>query len=364
MIKIIDFGREFKSISEEIRKSIDRVLKSGWFILGEEVKGFEKDFSNYIGAKYGVGVSSGTDAIMLSLMVLGIERGDEVITVSHTSVATVSAISITGAKPIFVDVEEDTMLMDVNKVKSKITDRTKAIVPVHLYGHSVDMGTLIEISEKYGVPIVEDCAQAHGAEYKGRKVGSIGKLGAFSFYPTKNLGAYGDAGMIVTDDYELYQKLLMLRQYGWKERNKSVMIGVNSRMDEIQATILRVKLKYLDRWNEKRRKNAKLYNELLEGSDVLAPVEKEYGKHVYHQYVVRLEKRNTLKEYLQKRGIQTQIHYPTPVHKQKPYNLTNLRLPVTEKICDQVLSLPIHPWLKDEEIRNICNKIYEFKDDQ
>jgi len=359
MIKIIDFGREFKQISKEIKEAINRVLESSWYILGEEVKRFEKEFSEYIGTKYGVGVSSGTDAIMLSLMALGIGRGDEVITVSHTSIATVSAISITGAEPIFVDVEENTMLMDINKVKLKIANKTKAIVPVHLYGHSVNMNPLIEISEKYGIPIVEDCAQAHGAEYNGKKVGSIGKLGAFSFYPTKNLGAYGDAGMIVTNDKELYQKLLMLRQYGWKERDKSVMKGVNSRLDEIQAAILRVKLKYLGEWNEKRRYNAKLYNELLKNTEILTPVEKKYAKHVYHQYVIRLRNRNVLKKYLQKKGIQTQIHYPVPVHKQRPYKI-NSRLPVTEKICNQILSLPVHPWLNEKEIELISKTISEI----
>jgi len=360
MIKIVDFKGEVQEIGEGIKEVVNRVLDSGWYILGNEVKNFEKEFSDYIGTKYGVGVSSGTDAIMISLMALGIAQGDEVITVPHTSIATASAISLTGAKPIFVDIKEDTMLMDVNKVESKISNRTKAIVPVHLYGHPVDMNPLIEISEKYGIPIVEDCAQAHGAEYKNKKVGSIGKLGAFSFYPTKNLGAYGDGGMIVTNDEELYQRLLMLRQYGWKERDKSVMKGVNSRLDEIQAAILRVKLKYLDKWNEKRRKNAKLYNELLEDAGILTPVEKEYAKHVYHQYVVRSKRRNALKEYLQKRGVQSQIHYPFPVHKQEPYK-TSSKFPITEKICNHILSLPIHPFLQEDEIIYILEKVKEFQ---
>ncbi|MHA1665395.1 MAG: DegT/DnrJ/EryC1/StrS family aminotransferase [Candidatus Njordarchaeales archaeon] len=360
MIKIVDFKREFQEIGEEIKEAVNRVLDSGWYILGNEVKNFEKEFSDYIGTKYGVGVSSGTDAIMISLMGLGIAQGDEVITVSHTSIATASAISLTGAKPIFVDIKEDTMLMDVNKVESKISNRTKAIVPVHLYGHPVDMNPLIEISEKYDIPIVEDCAQAHGAEYKNKKVGSIGKLGAFSFYPTKNLGAYGDAGMIVTSDENLYRRLIMLRQYGWEERDKSVMKGVNSRLGEIQAAILRVKLKYLDKWNEKRRENAKLYNELLEDADILTPVEKEYAKHVYHQYVVRSKRRDALKEYLQKREIQAQIHYLFPVHKQEPYK-TSSKFPITEKICNHILSLPIHPFLKEDEIKKICNTMRSIK---
>lgn len=239
--------------------------------------------------------------------------------------------------------------MDVNMVESKITDRTKAVVPVHLYGHPVDLDPLVEISEKLGIPVVEDCAQAHGAEYKGSKVGSIGKLAAFSFYPTKNLGAYGDAGMIVTDDEEMYQKLLKLRQYGWEERNRSVMKGINSRLDEIQAAILRVKLKHLNNWNEKRRKNASLYEELLKDAEILTPVEKKYAKHVYHLYVVRSEKRDSLRKHLQMKGIQTQIHYPIPVHKQKSY-ITDSKLPVTEKICDQILSLPMHPFLDENEI--------------
>ena len=356
---MIDFGREYKEIGKEIREAINKVLESGWFILGEEVTNFEKEFSNYIGTKYGVWVSSGTDAIMISLMALGVESGDEVITVSHTSGATAMAILLTGAKPIFVDIEEDTMLMNVTKIETRITNKTKAIVPVHLYGHPVDMGSLIKISEKYNIPIVEDCAQAHGAEFKGRKVGSIGKLGAFSFYPTKNLGAYGDAGMIVTSDEGLYKKLLMLRQYGWEERDKSVMKGVNSRLDEIQAAILRVKLKHLDEWNEKRRKIAKLYNKLLGDSNVILPIEKDYAKHVYYLYVVRSKNRDELKQYLLKNGIQTQIHYPIPVHKQKIcINLGySLKLSVSEKICGEILSLPLSPFLKEEEIKKISKWI-------
>jgi dTDP-4-amino-4,6-dideoxygalactose transaminase len=329
------------------------VLESGWFILGDEVKNFEKEFSRYVGTKYGIGVGSGTDAITLSLMALGIGSGDEVITVSHTSIATASAISITGAKPVFVDVEEDTMLMDINMVKSKITSKTKAIVPVHLYGHPVNLDPLVELSEMRDIPIVEDCAQAHGAEYKGKKVGTFGKLSAFSFYPTKNLGAYGDAGMILTNEEELYQKLLMLRQYGWKERDVSIMKGINSRLDEIQAAILRVKLKYLNEWNQKRRENAKLYKKLLKDTSILTPVEKEYAKHVYHLYVIRSDKRDFLKKSLKMKGVQTQVHYPIPVHKQKSFK-TDLKLPVTEKICGEILSLPIHPFLHGDEISFIA----------
>lgn len=356
---MVDFEREYKEIGKEIREAINKVLESGWFILGEEVTNFEKEFSKYIGTKYGVGLSSGTDAIMISLTALGVENGDEVITVSHTSGATTMAILLTGAKPIFVDIEEDTMLMDVTKIKAKITNKTKAIVPVHLYGNPVDMDPLIEISKRYNLPIVEDCAQAHGAEYKGSKVGSIGKLGAFSFYPTKNLGAYGDAGMIVTSDEGLYKKLLMLRQYGWEERDKSVMKGVNSRLDEIQAAILRVKLEHLDEWNEKRRKIAELYNNLLGDSNLILPIEKDYAKHVYYLYVVRSKNRDELKYHLLKNEIQTQIHYPVPIHKQKTYLDLGykIHLPVTEMECNKILSLPMNPWLKENEIEKIVRVI-------
>jgi len=225
------------------------------------------------------------------------------------------------------------------------------------------MNSLVKISKKYYIPIVEDCAQASGAVYRGRKVGSFGKLGAFSFYPTKNLGAYGDAGIIATNDKELHKKTLMLKQYGWEERNKSVMLGVNSRLDEIQAAVLRVKLKRLDEWNEKRRNIAKLYNELLKDSNVILPVEKNYAKHVYHLYVIRSKNRDKLQQYLSQNGIQTQIHYPLPVHKQKSYLDLGFRthLPVTEKICGEILSLPMHPWLNQEEVEFISRKIKEWK---
>lgn len=359
MIYFIDLKKEYKQIKTEIDEAIQRVLDRQWFLLGEEVEKFEEEFSHYVGAKYGIGVSSGTDAIMLSLMALGVGKGDEVITVSHTSVATVTAILLTGAKPIFIDVEEATMLMDVSDVEAKISDRTKAIVPVHLYGHPVDMNPLIEISKKYDIPIVEDCAQAHGAEYNGKKVGSLGKLGAFSFYPTKNLGAYGDAGMIVTNDEELYKKLLMLRQYGWKKRDESVMIGVNSRLDEIQASVLRVKLRHLDEWNEKRRNTAKVYNELLENSNVILSIERKYAKHVYYLYVIRSKNRNALQQYLSQNGIQTLIHYPIPVHKQKVcLDLGySTYLPVTEKICNEILSLPMNPWLSQDDVKEVVRLI-------
>jgi dTDP-4-amino-4,6-dideoxygalactose transaminase len=362
MISFIDLRREYPEIKGEIGQAIQRVLESGWFILGEELKRFEKEFSSYIGVKYGIGVNSGSDALYLAIKTLGIGIGDEVVTVSHTFISTVDAIVRNGAKPVFVDIDPETYTMDVSQIEKKITERTKAIIPVHLYGHPADMDPIMEITEKYGLYVIEDASQAHGAEYKGRKVGSIGHVACFSFYPTKNLGAYGDAGMIVTNNEELAEKLRIIRNYGSSKKYHHDFVGVNSRLDEIQAAVLRVKLKYLDEWNERRRKIAKLYNELLEDTDVTTPTEKEWAKHVYHLYVIRHEKRDELQQCLLKNRIQVQIHYPIPVHRQKAYLVLGhkIGLPITEKICDEILSLPMHPWLKINELVTIAKIIKNY----
>lgn len=359
VIPFIDLKREYAEIKEEIIQAISKVLESGQFILGEELEKFEKEFSNYIGVKYGIGVNSGSDALFLALRALGIGKGDEVITVSHTFTSTADAIVRNCARPVFVDIEADTYCMDVTKIEEKITDKTKAIIPVHIYGHPVDMDPVMEIAESYGLYVVEDACQAHGAEYKGKKVGSIGDMGCFSFYPTKNLGGYGDGGMIVTNDEELADKLRMLRNYGSRTKYHHEFLGVNSRLDEIQAAILRVKLKHLDEWNKRRRKNARLYNELLTNSRVITPTEKEYAKHVYHLYVIRSKCRDKLQNYLLESGIQTLIHYLIPVHMQKVYaNLGfSVNLPVTTLVCKEILSLPIHPWLSNEEVLKIAELI-------
>src|SRR3990167_294344 len=269
MIEIIDLRKEYESIKDEVDNAIKKVLESGNFILGEEVENFEREFSKYLNVRYGVGVNSGTDALFLSLVSLGVKEGDEVITVANT---------------------------DVDKIKEKITNKTKVILPVHLYGNPCDMDEIMEIAKENNLKVVEDCCQAHGAEYRNKKVGSIGDVGCFSFYPTKNLGCYGDGGFVITNDEEISEKVRMLREYGSKEKNKFVMKGYNSRLDELQAGILRVKLKYLDKWNDKRRENAKIYNENLR--DVEKP--KENGKHVYHQYVIRSKERDKLKERLER----------------------------------------------------------------
>lgn len=359
MTPFIDVKREYAEIEEEITAAIQRVLKSGWFILGEEIKKFEEEFSKYIGAKYGIGVNSGSDALYLAVKALRIGQGDEVITVSHTFISAVDAIVRNGAKPVFVDIEPDTYCIDVTKIEEKITNKTIAILVAHLYGHPADMDSIMKIGKKYNLFVIEDACQAHAAEYKGKKVGGIGDAGCFSFYPAKNLGAYGDGGMIVTNNEELAKKLRILRNYGKPKKYYHNFIGINSRLDEVQATVLRVKLKYLDEWTEKRRKIAKQYSNFLKDADVVVPMEKEYAKHVYHLYVIRNKKRDKLQKYLLKNGILMQIHYPIPVHKQKAYlNLGIItNLPVTEKICNEILSMPMHPWLHNDEIKYIEEEI-------
>jgi dTDP-4-amino-4,6-dideoxygalactose transaminase len=333
--------------------------KSGRFVLSENVEQFEKEFSSYVGARFGIGVNSGSDALFLAVKVLGISNNDEVITVSHTMCSTVDAISRNGAKPIFVDIDPETFTMDPLRVEAKISSKTRAIIPVHLYGHPANMDPLLKIAKEHNIPVIEDACQAHGSTYFNKQVGSIGDIGCFSFYPTKNLGAYGDAGMITTNNKELADKLTKLRNYGQSTRYRHDFVGINSRLDEIQAAILRVKLPKLNEWNERRRKNAKLYNDLLRNTNVTTPVESKYAKHVYHLYVVTHNERDKLQNHLMEKGIQTLIHYPIPVHRQKSY-ATKVSLPITEKTCGKILSLPIHPWLNEEEVREIANRINEY----
>jgi dTDP-4-amino-4,6-dideoxygalactose transaminase len=360
MIPFIDFKREFAEIGDEVAEAMLTVQKSGQFVLGENLKEFEKEFSIYVGARYGIGVNSGSDALYLTVKALGISKNDEVITVSHTMSSTVDAISRNGAKPVFVDIDPETFIMDPAKIEAKISDKTRAIMPVHLYGHPANMAPLLKIANEHDIPVIEDACQAHGSEYSNKIVGSIGEVGCFSFYPTKNLGAYGDAGMITTSNKELAEKLTKMRNYGQSARYSHDFIGVNSRLDEIQAAILRVKLRKLDEWNERRRRTAKLYNELLSNANVTTPLEREYARHVYHLYVITHNERDKLQNYLLEKGIQTLIHYPIPVHQQKAY-AAKVSLPITEKICSKILSLPIHPWLHEDEIRKIANCINEYR---
>lgn len=362
-IPTMDLKQQYISIKGEIDETISGVLKSGHFILGENVLAFEKEFSNYCHTKFGVGVASGTDALQIALKGCGVGAGDEVITVANTAFPTAIAISHTGAKPVFVDIDEKTYTMDTSKIEGGLSSKTKAILPVHLYGQPADMAPLLEIADQHGLYVIEDACQAHGAEYKGRRVGGFGDGGCFSFYPTKNLGAYGDGGFITTNDEELMERVRLLKDCGQTERYKHVIKGYSSRLDEIQAAILRVKLKRLDGWNEWRRDHAKLYGELLDGEGVTAPVEREDSKHIYYLYVIRSRHRDELRAWLKERGIATDIHFPTPIHLQKAYvdlKLENRSLPVTEGVASQILSLPMYPELEEGEIEMVANAVNDY----
>lgn len=350
---------------DEIDAVIHNVLESGWYILGEEVRAFENEFANYIGVRFGIGVGSGTEALHIALKACDIGYGDEVITVSHTAVATVAAIELCGAIPVFVDIDPDTYTMDVSLLESAITSYTKAIVPVHLYGHPAEMISILSIARSYNLKVIEDCAQSHGAMYQGRKAGSWGDLAAFSFYPTKNLGAIGDAGVVVTNDPNLAEKIRFLREYGWEKRYISKLAGWNTRLDEIQAAILRVKLRYLDSDNELRRKHAKMYYKGLAGTSLKIPEEKGQVKHCYHQFVVRLKRREELRTHLKNNGIGTLIHYPVPVHLQPAYagrfkSIEGLK--ESERVAKEVLSLPMYPELTEEKINIVIAAILSFTD--
>lgn len=353
---------QYLSYKSEIDAAIFRVLDSGWYILGNEVRSFEEEFAGYIGVAHGIGAGSGTEAIHLALKACGVTHGDEVITVSHTAVATVAAIDLAGATPVLVDIDPDFYTIDPEKIESSITSNTKAIIPVHIYGQPADMDSVMEIAKKYSLKVIEDCAQAHGAKYKDQCVGSIGDMGCFSFYPTKNLGAIGDGGMVVTNNSNLNEKVRLLREYGWKERYVSSRKGWNSRLDEIQASILRVKLKYLDKSNQKRRKLAERYLKDLKDLPLELPEERKNCEHVYHLFVVKTNKRDTLQDYLKVNGICTGIHYPVPIHRQPYYKdlLKSRLLKVTEQVAGEILSLPIYPELSLNESKIVINTLRKF----
>ncbi len=361
MIPFMDLKREFAEIGEEVTAAMQRVVQRGWFVLGEEVECFEKEFAAYVGACYGVGVNSGSDALFLALRALGLGAGDEVLTVSHTFISTVDAIVRNGATPVFVDIDPDTYCMDVRRLEERVTEKTKAIVPVDLYGQPADMDPILEIARRHGLRVVEDACQAHGARYQGAGVGGKADAACFSFYPTKNMGAYGDGGIIVTNDPALAESLRMWNNYGQQRKYYHEFVGVNSRLDEIQAAVLRVKLKHLHQWNERRRSIARLYRAHLGKLEVVLPAERDYAQPVYHLFVIRCQDRDGVQRRLLERGIQTQIHYPVPVHQQRAYAglASASSLPVTERICGEVLSLPMHPYLKDDEIMEVVRAVGE-----
>ncbi|MDX6559898.1 MAG: hypothetical protein QOF72_2947 [Blastocatellia bacterium] len=354
----------YLSYKDEIDHAIASVLESGRYILGRELSAFEEEFGAYIGVPYAIGVANGTDALHLALRACGIGRGDFVITVSHTAVATVAAIELAGAIPVLVDIDSRSFTLDPKSLEQAIQrlplERIKAIVPVHIYGHPSDLSAILAIAKKYGLIVVEDCAQSHGAVLEGNRTGSIGHLAAFSFYPTKNLGGIGDGGMVVTGDREMADRVRLLREYGWRERYISYSWGTNSRLDEMQAAILRVKLKYLEQNNHRRQSIAERYNSNLAATGLNLPQTSRGATHVYHQYVVRTENRNDLKDFLAARGVGTLIHYPVPVHKQPAYVSTLsavIALEQTEAISAQILSLPIYPELTNAQIDKVCEDI-------
>lgn len=363
IIPFFDYQRQLKKINREVDGAVKRVLNSGQLILGQEVKNFENNFSKFIGTKYGVGVNSGTDALKISLSALNIEYGNEVITVSNTAVPTVSAIREVGARPKLVDIKED-YTIDEKKIAMIITKKTKAIVVVHLYGQPCDMPAILKIAKKYKLKVIEDCCQAHGAKINGQSVGAFGDLGCFSFYPTKNLGAYGDGGMILTNNKILAETCRALRMYGMKDGYCSEIEGYNSRLDEMQAGILNVKLKYLNRWNARRREIVKYYLKNIKNKKIILPKLIKNFSSSNHLFVIRTENRNGLEKYLKAARIGYGIHYPRPIHLQKAYKFLGYKkgsLPLTEKYSEQILSLPIFPELTEKEIKYIIDKLNQWK---
>lgn len=354
---------EYVYLKKKIDNKIKKVLNSNSYILGDEVKNFEKNFSSYLGVKYSVGVSNGTDALILSLKSLGIKPGDEVITTSHTAYATIAAIVEVGGIPKFADIKENDFTIDLSKVTSMINKKTKAIIAVHIYGNPVDIDELKKITNKNKIFLIEDCSQAHGAEYNNKKVGTFGNIACFSLYPTKNLGAFGDGGIISTNSKSIYKKIKLLREYGWKKKNKAVMHGVNNRLDEIQAGILNIKIKYLDDFNNKRNAIAKRYLKQIKSKFLILPKLEKHKKSVYHLFVVRINKklRTRFINYLKSNKIVCGIHYPIPNHKQKPFQKFKSDLYVTEMISKEIISLPIYPMLKFNEVSNIIKLINNFK---
>ena len=362
MIPLADLKTQYHSIKAEIDGAIAGVLESSQFVLGAEVAAFEQEFAAYCGAAHGIGVNSGTSSLHLALLAAGVGPGDEVITVPFTFVATVAAILYTGATPVYVDIEEDSYNMDPHLLETAVTSRTKAIVPVHLYGQPADMDPILEIARRHGKTVIEDAAQAHGARYKGRPAGSLGDLACYSFYPGKNLGAYGEAGMVVTNQAGYASTLRFLRNWGESRRYYHDLRGFNYRMEGMQGAILRVKLRHLEQWTESRRAHAALYAEKLAGCGVGLPREMPYARHVRHVYAIRVADRDRVAGELQAAGVQTGIHYPIPVHLQKAYRDDRYGegdFPVSERAASEVLSLPMFPELTEAQIERVCVGVRE-----
>lgn len=390
MIPLMNLTRQYKSLENELDSAALRVLHSGQYIMGEEVSEFEKEFAAYCGTKYAVGVGNGTDALMIALMAAGVGNGDEVITSAMSFFATAEAIAVVGATPVFVDCQKDNGVIDAEAIEEKISPKTKAIIPVHLYGQCADMDKINAIAKKHNLYVIEDCAQAAGAEYKGKKAGSMGNMGCVSFFPTKNLGCAGDGGIIVTDDEELYKQCMAYRAHGsgvnglfayGKQKNIEVdendidfdgnlpkyfnfVIGYNSRLDALQAALLRVKLPYLDEWNAKRREHAKKYNEGITNPKIIKPICKDYNSHIYYTYVITVENSKELREYLKQNDISTGVYFPVPLHLQKVFEDLGYKkgdMPNAEYVAEHSLAIPMFAELTDEEIEKIVTLINLWK---
>lgn len=363
-VPFVDLKQQYAGIKDQVLPAIARVLESAHFVLGPEVAALEEEFSSYCNVPFGIGVSNGTSALHLALLAAGIGPGDEVITVPFTFVATTAAVVYAGATPVFVDIDPVTYTMDPASIEAAITSRTKAILPVHLYGQMADMDPILEIARRHHLTVIEDAAQAHGAEYRGRRAGSVGDLGCFSFYPGKNLGAYGEAGMVVTHNPEFARKIRMLRDWGAEKKYEHVLKGYNYRMEGVQAAVLRIKLRYLEEWTEARRAHADAYAEALSEADVIPPAARSENRHVYHVYAVRTAERKPLMEALAARGVQTGIHYPTPIHLLPAYSDLKYRagdFPIAERVAAEELSLPMFPEMTAAQIGEVSEAVLEYQ---
>jgi dTDP-4-amino-4,6-dideoxygalactose transaminase len=362
-IELVNLRRQYQRYSKEINVAVQKVLASGRYILGEEVESFEKEFARYCGAQYCIGVASGTDALFLSLQALGIQHGDEVITSPFSFVASAFSISMTGAVPVFADIDQRTYTIDTQGIEKKITKKTKAILPVHLYGQPADMDVINVIARKYHLAIIQDACQAHGALYRGQRIGSLGNAAAFSFNPPKNLGCYGDGGAVVTNSATLANKVRLLREYGSSRKYYHLTKGTNSRLDELQAAVLRIKLRHLDDWNKRRREIARQYTTGLRGLPLVLPSVAADITPVWHQYVVRVRRRGIFINYLKARGVPTNIHYPIPIHLQPAYRelcYNRGSFSAAEQVCREVVSLPLCPELTEREVGYIINCIKKY----
>ncbi|NOH00772.1 MAG: DegT/DnrJ/EryC1/StrS family aminotransferase [Chloroflexi bacterium] len=363
MISLVDLTAQYHSIKNEIDAAVLSTLESGHFILGPQVAKFEESVASYLGVKHAIGLASGTDALVIALRALNIGAGDEVIIPAYTFFATAGTVMSVGAKPVFVDVNPQTYQMDVSKIKPAITPHTKAIIPVHLYGHPAEMNPILEIAREHGLKVIEDNAQGYGAEYFGKKTGALGDIGCLSFFPTKNLGAYGDGGMVLTNDSALAERMRMLRTHGWKKKYYSEEVGYNSRLDALQAAILQAKFPHVDAWNEKRRQLARRYTEHLAPLGVVTPVECEWAKHVYHLYIIRSQKRDELQAFLKQKGIASEVYYPIPPHLAEPCRKFGSKegdFPHAEQAARETLALPLYPELTLAQQDEVIAAVKEF----